>query len=149
MRRPFARFDEELQDSDQTISAPVPRLGPRVRLATVASSSSSEEDARRRRASASRRFHHRYPQSAFFSDTTDDDTSLPLPPPAPGRSGLSMSAYRPRHAPSASRAPLHMSAGPSESKGKRHHDQTSRVPRLHVGAIQFPTTRSVLWYILS
>lgn len=119
--RHFERFDEELQDSDQTISTRAGRLVPRVRLPTV-------RDSRERR---------RFPPSAFFSDTTDDDASYPRPAPS-GRSQLSMSAYSRPKGTERSAAPLHMSAGPRDAR-KEH------VPRLHVDAIQFPVTRSVLW----
>ncbi|KAG2780872.1 hypothetical protein Pcac1_g8949 [Phytophthora cactorum] len=129
-RRHFAQFDDELQDSDQTISTPARHLRPRARLPTVADTSDSSSGSPPRR---------RFPTSAFFSDTTDDDVSRPIARPS-DRSQLSMSAYSHPTQTWSNRAPLHMSAGPRE--GQRG---SSHVPRLHVSAIQFPATRSVLW----
>ncbi|KAG3019368.1 hypothetical protein PC121_g595 [Phytophthora cactorum] len=129
-RRHFAQFDDELQDSDQTISTPARHLRPRARLPTVVDTSDSSSGSPPRR---------RFPTSAFFSDTTDDDVSRPIARPS-DRSQLSMSAYSHPTQTWSNRAPLHMSAGPRE--GQRG---SSHVPRLHVSAIQFPATRSVLW----
>ncbi|KAG6623969.1 coatomer protein [Phytophthora cinnamomi] len=128
MRRHFAQFDDELQDSDQTIATPARHLRPRTRLPTLADASDSDGRARRR-----------FPASAFFSDTTDDDTPRPTARPS-GRAQLSMSAYSRPNQPQSSRAPLHMSAGP-----RRRSERAAQTPRLHLDAIQFPVTRSVLW----
>ncbi|KAL3668673.1 hypothetical protein V7S43_005969 [Phytophthora oleae] len=128
VRRHFAQFDDELQDSDQTISTPVRHLRPRARLPTVADASNSSSSGHRVRA--------RFPTSAFFSDTTDDDISRPVARPS-GHSQLSASAYNRPTQKRSTREPLHMSAGPNEDR--RH------IPRLHVETIQFPVTRSVLW----
>ncbi|KAG7393216.1 hypothetical protein PHYPSEUDO_011221 [Phytophthora pseudosyringae] len=130
-RRHFAQFDGELQDSDQTISTPARYVRQCSRLPTVADASNSDKSTRRR-----------FPSSAFFSDTTDDDVSRPLARDS-GLSQLSMSAYSRPTQMQSSRAPLHVSAGPREGNGG--HRGTPHVPRLHVDAIQFPATRSVLW----
>ncbi|KAK1945805.1 SCL-interrupting locus [Phytophthora citrophthora] len=126
VRRHFAQFDDELQDSDQTISTPARHLRPRARLPTVTDASSSSGGSVRAR----------FPTSAFFSDTTDDDTSRPVTRPS-GRSQLSVSAYSYPTQTRSTREPLHMSAGPREDR--------KHTPRLHIEAIQFPATRSVLW----
>ncbi|CAI5719899.1 unnamed protein product [Peronospora destructor] len=70
--RHFHQFDDELQDSDQTILTSGRQLRPRTRLSTVAdvNNSSSDECSRPRR--------RQLPNSAFFSDTTDDDASQPI-----------------------------------------------------------------------
>ncbi|KAG1704097.1 hypothetical protein DVH05_006110 [Phytophthora capsici] len=125
VRRHFAQFDDELQDSDQTISTPVRHLQPRERLPTIADASSSGDSVR-----------VRFPPSAFFSDTTDDDISRPLTRSS-GRPQLSVSAYNHPTQNRRAREPLHMSAGPREDR--------KHAPRLHIDAIQFPVTRSVLW----
>ncbi|EGZ17381.1 hypothetical protein PHYSODRAFT_264168 [Phytophthora sojae] len=136
MRRHFAQFDDELQDSDQTIATPARHLRPHARLPTLADASDSSSNGRAR---PTRR---RFPASAFFSDTTDDDMSRPMARTS-GRSQLSMSACSRSNQPQTSRAPLHMSAGPRE--GRRRSERAAQTPRLHVDAIQFPATRSVLW----
>ncbi|ETN21138.1 hypothetical protein PPTG_01416 [Phytophthora nicotianae INRA-310] len=129
-RRHFAQFDDELQDSDQTFSTPARHLRPRARLPTVADASDSSSGRPSRR---------QFSTSAFFSDTTDDDVSRPITKPS-DRSRLSMSAHNRPAQTRNNRSPLHMSAGP-----RKGHKGTSHVPRLHVSAIQFPATRSVLW----
>uniref|UniRef100_M4B2G6 STIL N-terminal domain-containing protein n=1 Tax=Hyaloperonospora arabidopsidis (strain Emoy2) TaxID=559515 RepID=M4B2G6_HYAAE len=116
----FAQFDDELQDSDQTISPPVRHLHPYARPSTVddATNSSSSD-----RASPSRR---RFPTSAFFSDTTDDDVSRPT-------SGLmdhSIGSY---------------SRFSNRRRSQGRQNSVSHGLRLRVDAIQFPMTRSVLW----
>ncbi|KAE9051659.1 hypothetical protein PR003_g625 [Phytophthora rubi] len=134
MRRHFAQFDDELQDSDQTIAR---HLQPRARLPTLADA--SDRSSSNGRAHPARR---RFPASAFFSDTTDDDMSRPIARPS-GRSQLSMSACSRSNQQTTSRAPLHMSAGPSG--GRCRSERAAPTLRVHVDAIQFPATRSVLW----
>ncbi|KAL4173734.1 hypothetical protein KRP22_005683 [Phytophthora ramorum] len=135
MRQHFAQFDDELQDSDQTISTPARHGKPRARLPTVTSTSNNSSEglfmpARRR-----------FQSSAFFSDSTDDDFSRPL-----GRNQLSMSACSRRGVTQMRRSLLHMSAGPGERRRRSDGPRESvQAPRLHVDAIQFPVTRSVLW----
>ena len=119
----FAQFDDELQDSDQTISPPVRHLHPYARPSTVADATNSSSSDR---ASPSRR---RFPTSAFFSDTTDDDVSRPT-------SGLmdhSIGSY---------------SRFSNRRRSQGRQNSVSHGLRLRVDAIQFPMTRSVLWYVL-
>uniref|UniRef100_A0AAV1TLR2 STIL N-terminal domain-containing protein n=1 Tax=Peronospora matthiolae TaxID=2874970 RepID=A0AAV1TLR2_9STRA len=116
----FAQFDDELQDSDQTISPSVRRPQPRARLFAVADATNSSSSDRAR---PSRR---RFPTSAFFSDTTDDDVSRPT-------SGLmdhSIGSY---------------SRFSNRRRSKGWQNSASHGLRLRVDAVQFPVTRSVLW----
>lgn len=128
-RRHFAHSDEELQDSDQTLSAPAGHSKPRARLLTSGKLSGSSTRPSRRRFST----------SAFFSDSTDDDVSRPFTTHS-DRNQLSMSQHDRSTLKCNSRTLLNRSAGPREGEGR-----TTHVPRLHVDAIEFPVTRSVLW----
>ncbi|CAI5717496.1 unnamed protein product [Hyaloperonospora brassicae] len=116
----FAQFDDELQDSDQTISPPVRHLHPRPRLPTVA-------DASKRSSSGSARPPcRRFPTSAFFADTTDED----VPQPSSGLTNGAISVC---------------SLSIDGRRRRRRPHRASHAPRLRVDAVQFPVTRSVLW----
>ncbi|CAH0482533.1 unnamed protein product [Peronospora belbahrii] len=136
MRRHFHQFDEELQDSDQTISTPVRHLQPRTRLPVATDTIKSRNSTR------SRSPRRQFLSSAFFSDTTDDDVSRPLPDSS-RRFQLSTSGYSRSKSIESNRKPFHVSTGPRE--GRRHSGGQWGTMRLHVDAIQFPATRSVLW----
>ena len=131
--RHFQQFDEELQDSDQTISTSARHLRPRTRLSTVTDISHSTRNER------SRPPRRQVASSAFFSDTTDDDVFQPIP----GRLDLAMSDSNWSKSIANTRTPLHLSTGlrtDQESPWQPRH-----VAKLHVDALEFPQTRSVLW----
>ncbi|KAI9912722.1 hypothetical protein PsorP6_005297 [Peronosclerospora sorghi] len=133
----FAKFDDELHDSDQTIST-APRCGrPRACLSTFADATSDSRSEKTVKPSRRPR------TSAFFSDTTDDDVSQEH---ASG-SHLSMSANNPSAVRTSTELPLHLSAGPRTSRRRRsaREREMSHVPRLCMGGIEFPVTRTVLW----
>lgn len=151
MRSRWAQYDDELEDSDQTISA--------FRRAASASSHS------RRSAvgsapllppqpplSASFVARKKLPvKSAFFVETTDEEEISAHGAPVFGdnmraRNTTSRSSGQRRYAPLTAQAvgttqALVLSSAPQPSFPLQH-------ARLHIGEIQFPVTRSVLWYVV-
>lgn len=147
-RRPFARFDTAQQDSNQTLSS-YPRLPRSTRpMASMGSASAARETFRR---SASRRRPHQ--ASAFFLETTDDDErsladrNACVCLPALCRSMLGRGTYaccRTQAIPAADRRSTRRT--PDDAVSSRRDSFARQYPRVHIGAIDFPATRSVLWY---
>lgn len=122
-RRRWAVYDDELEDSDQTIS-----ISRRAAAALPLAARLSQTMSRKRPPV----------KSAYFVETTDDDELGAAPHAFPtsssARSGrLQQASLSSRHA---------ITSTPATASAPE-----LLVPRLHIGAIEFPVTRSVLWCV--